>query len=89
MHVRLLPKHLVNVETGILIEHLLLYIRVQRSFFEWESWDMSEIFQVIAELSLKLHPDRLEAIAVKIGSLDSYKDFQKLDLALDQVLIQY
>ncbi|MGG1940446.1 DISARM system phospholipase D-like protein DrmC [Paenibacillus polymyxa] len=38
---------------------------------------MSEVFQVIAELSLKLHPDRLEAIAVKIGSLDSYKDFQK------------
>lgn len=38
---------------------------------------MNEIFQIVAELGMKLHPDRIGAIAEKIASLGSFKDFSR------------
>lgn len=39
---------------------------------------MIEIWKVIAEIGIELHPDRVEAIASKITSLNSYRDFEKI-----------
>lgn len=38
---------------------------------------MNEILQIVAELGMKLHPDRIEAIAGKIASLGSFNDFSR------------
>lgn len=53
---------------------------------------MDEILEIVAELGVKLHPDRIEAIAGKIASLGSFNDFFRAKSSfgpnVDNMLIQ-
>lgn len=53
---------------------------------------MNEIFRIVAELGMKLHPERIDAIATKIETLGSFKDFSKSKSSfgpnVDSMLIQ-